>query len=167
MPQVDFEELPDHGRLWVFPARRGLDAAERARCLAVVDDFLAGWAAHGRPLRSARDLAEDRFVLVGVDVDAEQPSGCSIDALTRALRGLEGPMGTTFVDHTPVWYREDADIRSVSRADFRSLARAGEVGPETSVFDTSLTRIEQLRDGGLERPAAETWHRRAFFRDRS
>ena len=35
----------------------------------------------------------------------------------------------------------------------------------TKVFDTSLTRIHDLRAGDLERPASAMWHGRVFFRD--
>ncbi|HSH74101.1 MAG TPA: hypothetical protein VLA09_00240, partial [Longimicrobiales bacterium] len=73
MPRVPFEELPDHGRLWVFPADRDLTDEEASTCLDAVDEFLAGWSAHGAPLTSGRRLVERRFLLVGVDVDAESP----------------------------------------------------------------------------------------------
>jgi hypothetical protein len=166
MPRVAFDELPDHGRLWVFPIGRTLTGPESDRCLAVVDDFLASWAAHGVPLRSGRELHDGRFVIVGVDVDAEQPSGCSIDALTNALRGLGEEIGASFIDHAPVWYRDEDGIQTVSRPEFKSLAEEGSVTAETHVFDTSLTAVGDFRSGRLERPASDTWHGRAFFRDR-
>jgi hypothetical protein len=165
MPRIDFSELPDHGRLWVFPAGRDLDTQAQASTLRVVDDFLDGWAAHGAPLRSGRELSEGRFLLVGVDVDAESPSGCSIDALVRRLRELGDAIGAGFVDHAPVWYREGEDIRSVSRSEFRALSESGEVTPDTPVFDTSLTTVAALREGRLERPARESWHGRVYFRE--
>ncbi len=68
MPMVGLPALPDHGRLWVFPASRRL----------------------------------------AVDEHTSKPSGCSIDAL-------------------------------VNRQEFRALADEGTVGPDTLVFDTSLT----------------------------
>jgi len=164
MPRVPFEELPDHGRLWVFPATRDLSEPEAAACLDAVDDFLASWSAHGVPLRSARKLVERRFLLVGVDVDAEAPSGCSIDALVNRLRGLGEELGLTLIDHAPVWYRAgEGDVRTASRTDFRTLVRQRAVGPAVMVFDTSLTRVGEERAGGLERPAAESWHGKAFF----
>ncbi len=165
MPRISFEELPDHGRLWVFPADRALSAEEEARVGEVVDAFLEGWAAHGQPLRSGRSLREGRFLLVGVDEDAEAPSGCSIDALTGALRDLGAELGLRLIDHAPVWYRDGEAIRAVPRAEFRALAEAGRVNPATRVFDTSLTRIAQARAGALEKPASESWHGRAFFRE--
>lgn len=163
MPRIEFSELPDHGRLWVFPLSRPLEEAETERATRVVDDFLEQWAAHGSPLRSARELREERFLLVGVDVDASAPSGCSIDALTNRLRVLGDEMDVTFIEHAPVWYRADGEVRTATRAEFKALVAAGEVTPETPVFDTSLTTVEQVRRGGLEKPARRSWHGRAFF----
>lgn len=164
MPRVPFDALPDHGRLWVFPASRPLTAEEQGLMMAEVDGFLESWAAHGRPLRSARELVEDRFLLIGVDVDVAAPSGCSIDALVHRLDALAGDLGVTLNDHTPVRYRTENDIRSVSRAEFRALAADGEVGPGVRVFDTTLTNVGERRAGRLQGPASDRWHGRAFFR---
>lgn len=167
MPRIDFDALPDHGRVWVFPADRTLEADEAERLLQEVDDFLDGWAAHGAPLRSGRALREGTFLLVGVDEDASQPSGCSIDALVNRLEALGADLGVTLVEHAPVWYRDGEEIRVVSRPAFRALAGSGDVDSATPVFDTTLTRLAVLREGGLERPARESWHGRAFFREQA
>ncbi len=167
MPRVSFEDLPARGRLWVFPSSRALTVAEAEALLDEVDTFLDGWAAHGAPLRSGRMLVEDRFLLVGVDEDAEAPSGCSIDALTGRLRALGRTVGVDLLDHTPVFYRGEDAVESAPRSEFRAMAAAGEVGPATRVFDTTLTRIGDLREGGLERPAHASWHGRAFVRESS
>lgn len=165
MPKTSFDQLPDHGRLWVFPASRTLEAAERDALLAEVDDFLDGWAAHGTPLHSARDFREDRFLLVGVDQDASAPSGCSVDALVRRLRGLGDRLGVVLIEHGSVWYRGAEGIESASRSEFRALAASGSVTPDTPVVDTTLTRVSQVREEGLERPARDSWHGKAFFRE--
>ena len=165
MPRVAFDSLPDHGRLWVFPATEALTSTQAEAFVQAVDTFLEAWAAHGVLLRSGRDLEEDRFLIVGVDVDAEAPSGCSIDALVNRLRGLGAELNVSLIDHAPVWYRDGEEIRAVTRAEFRALAESGAVDPETQVFDTSLTTIGSFRAGELERPAAATWHARAFFKD--
>jgi hypothetical protein len=164
MPQVPFSKLPGHGRLWVFPLSRSLEATEAEACLSVVDSFLARWAAHGMPLRSARALLDDQFLLIGVDVDAEAPSGCSIDALVNQLKAMGQEMNVAFIDHSPVWYRTNGAVETATRGAFRELAKSGSVDAQTHVFDTSLTRVDQYRDGDLEREAAETWHGQAFFK---
>ena len=165
MPRVPFDALPGHGRLWVFPANRTLTDLEARAYLEAVDEFLASWTAHGLPLKSGRELREGRFLLVGVDVDAEAPSGCAIDALVNRLEDFGGELGVTLVDRAPVWFRDGTEILTLSRAEFRALAADGGIGPDARVFDTSLTRVEQARAGALERPATETWHGQAFFKD--
>jgi hypothetical protein len=99
-----------------------------------------------------------------VDVDAEAPSGCSIDALVNHLRALGDSMGVALIDHAPVWFRDRGAVRSLPRPDFRVLAASGEIGADVEVFDTTLTRIDDFRAGRLGRPASETWHGKTFFR---
>ena len=93
MPQVTFDKLPEHARLWVFAAERELDAEESDRLLAASDAFLDQWAAHGAPLTCGRDFRLARFLLVGVDERAAGVSGCSIDALVRTLKQLSADLG--------------------------------------------------------------------------
>lgn len=165
MPKVAFKALPDDARLWVFGVERALAAEEQVVLFTAVDRFLEDWAAHGSPLTGARDLLEERFLMVGVDEASVPPSGCSIDTMVRVLNAVEETIGVALVDHGPIFYRSSSgEVRRVDRAEFRRLAEEGSVGPATAVFDTTLTRVGRLRDGGWERPAGETWHGQAFFR---
>ena len=163
MPRVTFDELPGHSRLWVFAAERELTAAERTRLLETVDTFLDHWQAHGHPLTAARDVRHDRFLLVAADEQAAGVSGCSIDALVREIKQLEASLGVRLVDHGPVLFRDNGRIVRVARDEFATLAREGRVTPQTAVFDTTVTRVEDVRSGRWEGPAAAAWHGRAFF----
>ena len=162
--RTDFSGIPATGRLWIFGADRALDARERDALLGEVDGFLDRWKAHGQPLTAAREWREDRFLLVAVDEASIPASGCSIDAMVGVLKELEGRLGLGLVGHGAVYWRDPSGaVRRAERADFRRLAEAGEVGPDTVVFDTTLTRVGKLSDGSWERPAKGAWHR-AFFR---
>lgn len=166
--QRALDHLPDSARLWVFGAGRPLGAEEERAILSAVDRFLEGWHAHGHPLAAAREWRYGRFMLVGVDDRIAPPSGCSIDALVRTLKGLEEELGVTLVDGGAVWYREDGPeggIRCTDRPGFRERVRGGEVTRETVVFDGSVTKVEDLRAGRWERPAGEGWHAQVFFRE--
>jgi hypothetical protein len=163
MPLVSLETLPDDARVWVFAAERALAPSEAEAVLGTVDAFLGVWAAHGRPLRSARELRESRFLVIAVDETAAGASGCSIDALVREIRALEGRLGLSLVDHGPVVFRDGGAIQRVPRDEFAELARAGRVTPDTVVFDNTISRLAALRGGGWELPASASWHGRAFF----
>ena len=101
MPRIEFDQLPDDARVWIFPAERSLSEAEQGQLLAVVDQFIDQWAAHAVPLTAGREMRYDRFLFVGVDQRQAGPSGCSIDALFRQTQILEQQMGVELADHTP------------------------------------------------------------------
>ena len=159
---MPFERMPDHARLWIFAADRPLTAREQLNLLAGVDAFLDPWKAHGEPLTVARDLRHDRFLLVGVDESNAGASGCSVDALLRALTEMEHALDVSLLDHGPVLFRRGDRIERLPRQEFTELAQRGEVTPATIVFNNTLTRVGDLLAGRWETPARESWHARAF-----
>ena len=163
MPQIAFDELPEDARVWIFSAERELTESEQARLLGEVDAFIDQWGAHGMPLTAGRDLVYEQFLFIAVDQRAAGPSGCSIDALVRQMKGLQDEIGVELVNHAPVLFRRGEAIARVPREAFADLAEAGEVGPDTTVFNNTLTSLGEVRSGRWEVPASESWHARAFF----
>ena len=163
MSRTDFEHLPEDARVWIFAAERALSDPERDRLLSDVDRFIDQWGAHDQPLTAGRELRYDRFLFVAVDQRKVGPSGCSIDSLVRQMKVLEHDLGIELVNHAPVLFRRGLAIERVPRERFAQLVAAGEVGLETTVFDTSLTSLSEVRAGRWETRAAESWHGQAFF----
>jgi len=163
MPQVEFEQLPENARLWIFAAERALDESERERLLSEVDAFIDQWGAHATPLTAGRALRYDRFLFVAVDQRMAGPSGCSIDSLVRQMQALQGELGIELVNHAPVLFRQGDTIERVPRDRFAELVSSGDVGLETTVFDNTLTRLGDARSGRWEIRAADSWHAQAFF----
>lgn len=152
MPRVSFADLPDSARVWVFASDRPLALDESAMLLREVDAFLDQWKAHGAPLRTAREWRDEQFLVVGVDPTFEQASGCSIDGLFRSLQELGARLGTSLVSGGRVFYRDESGAtRLAPRPQLRTL-----IGPDTPVFDTSLTSAGDYRSR-FERPAAQSW----------
>ena len=163
MPRTDFEQLPVDARVWIFSAERALTADEQARLLQDVDAFIDQWGAHATPLTAGRELRYDQFLFVAVDQRAAGPSGCSIDALVRQMKGLQEELGVELVNHAPVLFRSGTSIARVPRETFAEMAAEGQVGPDTTVFNNTLTSLGEVRDGRWEGPASESWHGQAFF----
>ena len=158
MPRVSFDSLPDDARVWVFGAAEEMEPTARLQLLDAVDEYLAQWHAHGEPLRCARDWRDERFLAIGVDQSTAGASGFSIDGLFRTIARLEPELGTKLLGGGRVYYRAgDGRIASTTRPAFVALARAGDVGPETPVFDTSITTASAWREA-FERPMRESWH---------
>ena len=161
MSQVPFDDLPDDARVWCFAAEREPGPRETARLLDSLQSFVDQWTAHRQDLSAGVTWLHQRFLLVGLDERTTGASGCSIDALMGRLGELERELGFRLTDASRVCYRDgNGRIQSVTRGDFRELAKSGSVGPETPVFDLTASSLDRVRSGGLERPASTSWHAR-------
>ena len=163
MPRILFAELPDQARVWIFAADRPMDDREQVVILAATDEFLDGWAAHGTSLTCARDLRYGQFLLIAVDEAATDASGCSVDAMVHNLKRLERELDLRLVDHSSVQYRADGAVRRLARAEFAELVAAGDIGPQTTVFNNTVPTVGDVRAGRWETSASESWHAQAFF----
>jgi hypothetical protein len=163
MPRIDFAQLPSDARVWIFSADRVLSNDQQTQLLINVDGFLAQWGAHDTPLTAGREIRYDRFLFIAVDQKRVGPSGCSVDALVRQMKTVQQELGVELIDHAPVLFRRGDEIARVAREEFSTLVTEGEVSLETTVFDNTLTRLGDVRDGRWETSAERTWHGRAFF----
>ncbi len=155
MPRIDFPQLPDDARLWVFVADRPL--ADAAPILDAVDAHLAGWAAHGVPLVCARDWRDDRFLAIAVDEKATGASGCSIDGMFRTIARAQPQVGADLLASGRVAWRDgDGTIRVTTRAEFESLAAAGTITADTPVYETLAETVGAWRTRPTA-PAAQSW----------
>ncbi len=159
---ISFDKLPDNGRLWVFAADRDLTSAELVGISTAITEFLTGWAAHGAQVDAAFELAYSRFVLIGASDTAANPSGCSIDAMTRFIRALGEPLGVNFMSAPMVFFLENGKVEMTDRAAFRALVKAGLVNADTKVFDNTLIEVGAVRAGLWNLPARRSWHAKAF-----
>jgi hypothetical protein len=160
MSVVEFKTLPDSARTWVFGSDRTLDAAQAKTLLTAVDPFLQQWKAHGNELTVARDWRSDRFLTIAVDQSTAGASGCSIDGLFRALKSLEPELGASLVNSGLIFYcDENGKVQSVDRHDFSVLGKAGKVGPQTRVFDPTVTSLGEWR-ARFVLDLKDSWHAR-------
>lgn len=158
-----FTHLPDDARIWIYAADRDLNELEENRVVEILQEFCASWESHGRPVASGATMVESRFAVISGHIPGGDISGCGIDASVHALDNARAELGIEWLPSLLVHYRDaNQVIRSVSRAQFRVSAEAGEVHLETTVFDLEVQRLGDMRAGKFEQPAGATWHRHAF-----
>jgi hypothetical protein len=151
--RVNIDQLSNDAHIWIFGVSPALDAQKSAVLLRQVDAFLDEWAAHGTPIRGARDLREGSFLIIAADENREK-SGCSIDRMFGTLRALERELNVQILDSNRVFLRDAGAVRAVPRGDFRSAANG-----DTPVFDVTAEKLGEVRTGAWERRAADSWHR--------
>jgi hypothetical protein len=167
---MSFPDLPGHARLWVYATDRPLTDAEEETLIRRLEDFLADWTSHGRPVTGEAEVRDRRFVLLAAHrpgAPAEEAnegvSGCGIDASVQVLEDFAEETGLDWVSGLDVLYRDaEGHVESASRPAFQKQAAAGTVDAATPVFDLSVETVAALREGRFEHPAGQGWHAEAF-----
>ena len=164
MAFVEFRQLPDSARLWIYAARTPLDKTQVEALERHMNHFMQEWTAHKRELTTGWELKYDRFLLVAVDERSMTASGCSIDSMVRSLREFEQRFGCQIVGTAAlVFYRDEAgSLQSAERMQFKQLAQLGQVSETTVVFDNVIQTLGDFREGRWEIPMRESWHMETF-----
>ncbi|MCW8981173.1 MAG: ABC transporter ATPase [Altibacter sp.] len=156
---TDFKSLPDDSRVWIYQANRKLTDEEIATIQDRTSKFLEAWTAHGTDLEAGFELKYNRFIVIGLNQANASASGCSIDASVRFIQSLEKEFDVDLLDKMNVTFYSGDFIAYKPLTDFRKMAKARSVSPNTVVFNNLVnTKAEYLEN--WEVPAKESWHNR-------
>ena len=156
---VPFSSLPDHARVWIYPASRIFTETEKEEISEILAQFLNQWSTHGSPLKTAFTLPYDRFIVIGLDEEVQGASGCSIDASVHLIQQLEQKFNLTLLDKMNVCYRDNEQIHYTALKDFRKLAKTPKVNLATIVFNNLVVDKAEY-ESIWEVPAYDSWHAR-------
>jgi hypothetical protein len=158
-----FPDLPDAARCWVHTAATPMTEATAETLEGRMEDFIEGWASHGRSVTGRVAVLENRFLVLAATLPNGSISGCGIDGAVHAIEEAAADLQIDWMPALHVAYRgRDGSVETVSRPTFRSRVEEGEITAETPVFDPSVTELGEVRSGSFEQPAGASWHARTF-----
>ena len=158
---VPFESLPDTARIWVYQSNRPFGEEEVAQINQDLQAFLTQWTAHGADLKAGYEIPYNRFLVLGLDQEHAQASGCSIDASVHFMQALEGKYGINLLDRMNVTYKQGPHVAYKPLDEFRKMAKSRAVSPRTIVFNNLVASKHEYEEH-WEVPASESWHSRFF-----
>ncbi len=156
---VDFNELPEHSRIWIYQSNRSFTDNEIQEIEADLTNFLKEWTAHGSHLHAGFEVKYKRFIVIGLDQTNASASGCSIDASVHFMQSLEKKYSVELLDRMNVSFKQGDFIAYKPLKDFKKMAKDKAVSANTIVFNNLVaTKQEYLEN--WEVPASESWHSR-------
>lgn len=158
---VPFETLPEAARLWIFQGERKFTSEELTIIASHLELFTRGWSAHGQPLQASFEIREDRFVILAVNENFHQASGCSIDDSTQTLKEIGNLIHQDLFRRDFVSFRLGDKVEAVKLSDLKNLLKAGIWNENTVTFNTLAVDKKQLESEWLI-PAKKTWLKRYF-----
>ena len=153
------QDFPASTRVWVYQADRPFTPTESVQLKEIVDRFAQHWASHNRQLRAHGDLLHGRFILLMVDENQADASGCSIDKSVHFLQQVETEFGVGLFDRMTFTWMDEGEVKAADSMEFARLYQAGEINDQTLVFDNLVKTKGELDEKWL-RPLAQSWHKR-------
>ena len=143
-------------RVLIYPASRTFSPKESKVITEKLYDFLATWAAHEKPLSSSFKIDKNQFIIICVDEEKEEASGCSIDELGSVIREIEQQLELGLLDRMKATFVENGEIKTLKLQEFKSGLKNGEISKDIEVYDFSKsTYIAFLSDFLL--PLRRSW----------
>ncbi len=156
---TDFKNLPDDSRIWIYQSNRKLSDTEVSEITTKTESFLEQWTAHGQNLEAGFEIKYNRFIVIALNQENASASGCSIDASVYFIQSLEKEYGLDLMDKMNVTFYNGDFIAHKTLADFKKMAKARSVSPNTVVFNNLVVTKEDYLEN-WEVPASESWHSR-------
>jgi len=158
---VPFENLPLESKIWIYQSNRKFSDEEFAEIETALQTFLENWAAHGTGLEASYQLKYNRFIILAVNQEVQNATGCSIDASVKFIQDLEQKYDVDLLDKMNVTFKLGEHVAHKTLIDFKKMAKDKAVTENTIVFNNLVNSIEEWNDN-WEVPAGESWHSRFF-----
>ncbi|MCI0752140.1 MAG: hypothetical protein L0Y35_09910 [Flammeovirgaceae bacterium] len=155
---VPFESLPGHARIWIYQSVQKITKESQVIISDRLHAFTDQWKAHGNSLTASYVIKHDHFVLIAVDENVNDASGCSIDSSTQVMKEIQIATGLELFDRTTVFFKKDDEILALSLKDLPSTHQKGLWDETSLVFDNMVGKKQDL-DQWIK-PASQTWLKR-------
>lgn len=156
---VEFNELADPSRVWIFQANRGFSENELEEIKPKIESFLENWTVHGQSLKAGFEIRYNRFIVLGLDESQASASGCSIDASVHFIQSLEKEYNVDLLDKMNVSFKNGEYVAYKPLLDFKKMVKQKAVSPQTIVFNNLVNTKSEYKEF-WEVPMTESWHSR-------
>ena len=158
---IPFNALPKDARVWVYQSKHELTDSQVASVTEKLKTFVGVWQRHGEDLKASFAIKYNQFIILAVDENVNDVSGCSIDSSVHCIKQLEEEFGLDLMNKLNIAFKIGAQINTVSMIEFQSFVKSKKVNEKTIVFNNMIQSKTEL-ETSWEVPANLSWHQRFF-----
>jgi len=158
---TSFQNISDKARIWVYQANRMILSEESVLIEDRMKSFIEQWTAHGNQLYASAKVTEDYFLMVALDENVSQASGCSIDASVHFIQELQHSMNIDFFDRTKVVLEIGNDRIQQDLGEVAEAIKSGKIEPTVSTYNNLISYKEQLTSE-WKIPLRNSWLKKYF-----
>src|SRR5687768_6005688 len=149
-------EFSPQSKVWVYLSDREFTTEEANEIQHKLDLFSLEWIAHKKDLKSTAFVLHNRFLILVVDESQNPASGCSIDASTRFIKGIEKEHGISLFNRLLVAYKTNNHLDVIPYPEIQSKLDSGEISGDTKMFNNLVDSLKGLKEN-FEIPISQSW----------
>ncbi len=152
-----FSEMQMYSKVWIYQSNRIFTEEDKLVINKKVPDFIKSWESHGSKLSADFALVYDLFLIISVDENQHEASGCSIDKSVHFIKNIQKLTGISFFERTiTAYFKQDKTIALAPLSTIQELVASGEITKDTLVFSNLAESVNELRTNWVI-PAEKTW----------
>ena len=151
--------MPSTSRVWIYQSNKPFPEQDWSLINTRVQEFAETWVSHNRQLNAQGSLMYGQFIVLMVDENQADASGCSIDKSVYFLKQLQAEYKVDLFDRMAFTYKDGNTVKTADRDTFSKLYKEGIIDDETLVFD-NLVATKGDFDESWVKPLGNSWHKR-------
>lgn len=151
----------ENTKLWIYQADRKFTPTEILNISNLLGEFTSTWQAHGQNLSAGFEIRYSLFIILWVDENLANASGCSIDSSVRIIKEIEQKYGVDLFNRFNMAWKEEGKVNVAKRQEFEQMVLEGTIQNETIVFNNMVTSGVDF-ENKWEVTFSESWHAKVF-----
>tara|TARA_Y200000002_G_scaffold134509_1_gene110907 strand:+ start:784 stop:1269 length:486 start_codon:yes stop_codon:yes gene_type:complete len=159
---VSFNKICDSSRIWIFQSDLKIENNKIESIKNELEKFLIQWSSHGKELQCSYEIKYNLFIIIAVDSNVNNATGCSVDTLTNFILKIQEDNNINFFNRLSIAYNIENEIKLNNLSDIKEMIIDKKFALETIVYNNLVkTKKEYLNNWKV--PAFKSWHKSLFI----
>src|SRR5690554_7654220 len=110
---VNFDQLSPESRIWIYQANKPFTDHQEKWLFQELQSFTTNWDSHGNPLTSSFQITNNQFIIIGVEGNSLEASGCSIDKSIDLIKSIETELNITLLDRSQIMIKYEDKLQQI------------------------------------------------------
>jgi hypothetical protein len=156
---VNFEDLPEESKVWIYPSNRKFYPNEIEEVEAKLKGFVENWKQKDDNFKASYRFLYNRFLIIVADDENVTLTNTDIDLSVSFILELQKMYNVELLDRMNICFKQGDYIQYKELKDFKKLLKNRAVTGKTIIFDNLITSKTDL-ENHWEVPIEDSWYNR-------
>ncbi|MEO8146601.1 MAG: ABC transporter ATPase [Bacteroidia bacterium] len=152
---IPFKDLSPSSRIWIYQCNRFLEYDEIEQIKTLAYDFVNNWTAHKQTLHAGFEIFHNLFLVLAVDENVNDASGCSIDKAFGFIKQMENLFKIELLNRMNVAIKNNNELQIMHLHNIAKELKSTDLN-QINVFNNLIETKADLESKWLQ-PVDESW----------